>query len=98
MLGHQLINSRDAYSLPTDEELREAYTKAYLSYIKVYPEINTSVKETPKQATPILAEATTGGENYPVAEARNMAGVKQLLAKGYKYEMDFDGVKLFTKK
>jgi hypothetical protein len=25
MLGHQLVNSRDAYSLPTDEELAEAY-------------------------------------------------------------------------
>ena len=37
-------------------------------------------------------------ENCPVAEARNMAEVKQLLAKGYKYEMDYDGVKLFIKK
>ena len=24
VLGHELINSRDAYSLPTDEELQEA--------------------------------------------------------------------------
>lgn len=29
ILGHKLINSRDAYSLPTDEELREAYIRAY---------------------------------------------------------------------
>jgi integrase len=29
VLGHKLINSRDAYSLPTDEELTEAYMKAY---------------------------------------------------------------------
>lgn len=29
VLGHKLINSRDAYSLPTDEELIEAYIKAY---------------------------------------------------------------------
>ena len=29
VLGHKLINSRDAYSLPTDEELRDAYIKAY---------------------------------------------------------------------
>ena len=34
MLGHQLINRRDAYSLPTDEELREAYIKAY-QFIRV---------------------------------------------------------------
>ena len=49
ILGHQLINSRDAYSLPTDEELKEAYRKAY-QFIKVYPEINTTVDE-PKQST-----------------------------------------------
>jgi hypothetical protein len=29
VLGHKLINSRDSHSLPTDEELREAYIKAY---------------------------------------------------------------------
>ena len=36
VLGHQLINSRDAYSLPTDEELQEAYEKAY-SQIRIIP-------------------------------------------------------------
>jgi site-specific recombinase XerD len=98
IIGHELINSRDAYSLPTDEELKEAYMKAY-PYIKVYPEISIPPKETPKQVTPILTKiTTTGEENYPVAEARNMSEVKQLLAKGYKYEMDFNGVRLFTKK
>jgi integrase len=98
ILGHQLINSRDAYSLPTDEELRDAYMKAY-PCIKVYLEINIPTKEASKQATLILAKATTTNEeNYPVAEAKNMEQVKTLLAKGYKYEMDFDGVKLFTKK
>lgn len=29
VLGHKLINSRDAYSLPSDQQLREAYEKAY---------------------------------------------------------------------
>jgi ribulose bisphosphate carboxylase small subunit len=68
-------------------------------FIKVYPEIDTRIKEMPKQTTPILKEVTvTGQENYLVAEARNMEQVKQLLAKGYKYEMDFEGVKLFIKK
>ena len=43
ILGHQLINSRDAYSLPTDEELKEAYLKAY-QFIRVYPEIDTPIK------------------------------------------------------
>jgi integrase len=98
ILGHKLINSRDAYSLPTDEELKEAYTKAY-QFIRVYPEINTPVKETAEQAAPILTEiSTTGEENYPVAEARNIEQVKALLAKGYKYEMEMEGIKLFVKK
>ena len=44
ILGHKLINSRDAYSQPTDEELKEAYMKAY-KFIKVYPEINTAQKQ-----------------------------------------------------
>ena len=98
ILGHQLINSRDAYSLPTDEELKDAYMKAY-TYIKVYPEIIMPTQEAPKQATPILTDVTLSAEeNYPVAEARNIEQVKQLLAKGYKYEMDFKEIKLFTKK
>jgi integrase len=98
ILGHQLINSRDAYSLPTDEELREAYSKAY-PLIRIYPEIDKSQRDEMKQSTTILAEEqTTNDENYPVAEARNITEVKQLLAKGYKYEMDYDGIKLFTKK
>jgi integrase len=87
ILGHELINSRDAYSLPTDEELKEAYRNAY-RFIRVSPEITTSTQ----------APATSTQEEYSVAEARNMEEVKQLLAKGYKYEMDFNGIKLFTKK
>jgi integrase len=56
ILGHQLINSRDAYSLPTDEELRDAYMKAY-QFVKVFPEIRATVKETPTQTKPtIIAE------------------------------------------
>lgn len=97
ILGHQLINSRDAYSLPTDEELKEAYTKAY-PFIKVYPEINTTANEAQEQASKALTGVkSTNQENYRVEEARNMTEVKQLLARGYKYEMDYDGVKLFIK-
>lgn len=87
VLGHELINSRDAYSLPTDEELKEAYQNAY-KFIKVTPEITTSPQ----------AQPTSTQEEYSVAEARNMEEVKQLLAKGYKYEMDFNGIKLFKKR
>jgi hypothetical protein len=78
ILGHQLINSRDAYSLPTDEELREAYAKAY-QFIRVYPEINKPVFESVEEELKLTLQ-----ENYPVAETRNMTEIKQLLAKGYK--------------
>lgn len=83
--------------MPTDEELEEAYIKAY-PYIRVHPEIDTQFKETSKETTPILTEVTaTSEENYSVAEARNIEEIKSLLAKGYKYEMKFNGVQLFVK-
>jgi hypothetical protein len=94
MLGHELVNCRGAYSKPTDEQLETSYCKAYEN-LRVYPKIEPIHKEA--TADPITVTAT-GQENLDVAEARNMAEVKQLLAKGYKYEMDFEGVKLFTKK
>ena len=94
VLGHELLNSRDAYSLPTDEELKEAYEAAY-KYIRVYPEVTPIQPEMPK---PLIQTEATGRENLDVAEARNMQEVKTLLAKGYKYEMEMDGVKLFVKK
>jgi integrase len=100
ILGHQLINSRDAYSLPTDEELKDAYLKAY-QFIKVFSETKAITKETTAtaHATKIVTEQITAElENYPVAEAKNMIEVKALLAKGYKYEMEYDGIKLFVKK
>lgn len=99
ILGHELVNSRDAYSLPTDEELMEAYKKAY-PYLRVHPENQLTPKEGSKNQSSTLTEATstTSEDNYHVAEARNMEQVKALLAKGYKYEVDFEGIKLFTKK
>jgi integrase len=91
ILGHALINSRDAYSLPTDEELKEAYVKAY-QHIRVLTNDMTPPLGATRQTGP------TREENYTVAEARNMEQVKALLAKGYKYEMEMDGVRLFVKK
>jgi ribulose bisphosphate carboxylase small subunit len=72
--------------------------KAY-QFIKVYPEIKTSIIDIPQPITPILAESSTKREeNYLVAEAKYIEQVKALLAKGYKYEMEYEGIKLFTKK
>jgi integrase len=46
ILGHKLINSRDAYSKPTDEQLYKAYVNAY-KFLRVYPNINTQEPQTP---------------------------------------------------
>jgi site-specific recombinase XerD len=73
ILGHQLINSRDAYSLPTDEELREVYAQAY-PLIKVYPEITATPKQTPKP------ETTDG---YNIRTAATPEEAMQLLKEGY---------------
>jgi integrase len=45
IIGHKLINSRDAYSKPTDEQLKEAYVKAY-KFIRIFPEIDTPTTQT----------------------------------------------------
>src|SRR3990170_2665267 len=79
VLGHELLNIRDAYSLPTDEELKEAYEAAY-KLIRVYPEVTPIKKE---EVNPLIEVATIGQENLDVAEARNMTEVKALLSKGY---------------
>jgi integrase len=73
ILGHKLINSRDAYSLPTDEELREAYAQAY-PLIKVYPEINATPLQTPKPETT---------EDYSIKTAATPEEAMQLLKEGY---------------
>ena len=79
ILGHNLINSRDAYSLSTDEELQEAYEKAY-HQIRIYPKTTTT---------------TTTNTQY--TEATTIEQCKELLAKGYKFEMNHNGISLFRK-
>jgi integrase len=97
ILGHQLINSRDAYSLPTDEELRESYAKAY-QWIRVYPAKNAQALLHEVSDLKVNQIMRSGKQSYLVADARDITEVKALLAKGYKYEMDYEGIKLFTKK
>jgi integrase len=46
VLGHQLINSRDAYSLPTDEELQQCYEKAYNDHIAIFPKEHKTEPQT----------------------------------------------------
>jgi integrase len=82
ILGHQLINSRDAYSQPTDEELQEAYIKAY-----------PTVRITPKQIT----EITKTTQEPEILEVHNLTEAKQAILKGYTQAGEFDGIKLYTK-
>ena len=82
VLGHELINSRDAYSLPTDEELQEAYLKAY-SLITVNPE-----------AEPVQQTKT---KERQVVEAKTMEEVKAYLLKGYNLQGSVCGIHLLTR-
>ncbi len=94
MMGHELVNCRGAYSKPTDEQLEIAYRKAY-DNLRIYAKIEPVRKDTPPQIQVTTARTQ---KNLDVAEARTMEEVKALLAEGYKYEMDFNGVKLFIRK
>jgi site-specific recombinase XerD len=82
VMGHDLINSRDAYSLPTDEELQEAYEKAY-DKIRIFP----------KPTATTTAEST----DSPFVEATTLEQCKEFLLKGYKFEMNHNGTSLFSK-
>jgi len=88
VLGHKLVNSRDAYSLPTDEELKEAYVNAY-PCIKITPQeplTKTAKIQEPQQET-----------NFDVIETHNLEEAKTALSKGYKYADTIDGIRLYTK-
>jgi site-specific recombinase XerD len=82
ILGHKLINSRDAYSLPTDEELQEAYEKAY-ELTRILP--SKEPKEKPQENQPDIIEVTTLEE------------AKQAILRGYHQAGTFNGIGLYTK-
>jgi integrase len=90
MLGHELVNCRGAYSKPTDEQLEKAYRKGY-DHIRIYSKVQPAPEEPEKPQT---QAADTG---LDVQEARTLEEVKSLLAKGYKYQMEMNGIQLFTK-
>ncbi len=94
ILGHELINSRDAYSLPTDEELKEAYTKAY-SIIRIYPEIHQEPQTSKQQAIPPTAQTQT--EEIIEIKANDIHAIKQALLKGYRHVDTVDGIRLYMK-
>jgi integrase len=90
ILAHKLINSRDAYSLPTDEELQAAYEQAY-DQVRIYPAKALKLPIT-QPTTPTQQTSTPD-----IQEAHNIQEVKALLLKGYKIEITQDGTTLMSK-
>lgn len=98
ILGHKLINSRDAYSKPTDEQLREAYIKAY-KFLRVYPDLKTLKLPTNQNRKKDTEDnEPTDKEEFTVKTATNLNEVTKLLEKGYQYVTEIDGTKLFKKR
>ena len=99
MLGHKLPNSRDAYSLPSDEQLLKAYQDAY-SMLQIYPD-KTEVEERVskletevQERNAVIAELTTNG-THKTSEMEtmkaDMAALKGELAamkKAVEFAMD----------
>jgi hypothetical protein len=92
ILGHKLINSRDAYSKPTNEQLKEAYTKAY-KFLRVYPTHSIQTKTRQPQS-----ENPTQNTEYIVKTATNIQEATQLIENGFEYITEMDGTKLFRKR
>jgi integrase len=93
ILGHKLINSRDAYSKPTDDQLREAYIKA-CKCLRVYPDLDTPKPQTPKPET----NETAQKEEYTVKTATSLDEVTKLIENGYQYAATIEGTQLFKKR
>ena len=89
ILGHKLINSRDAYSKPTDEQLREAYTKAY-KFLRVCPDLDTP--------THTKTNDTTEEEEFIVKTAQNLDEATKLIQRGFQYTATIEGIQLFKKR
>jgi hypothetical protein len=87
MIGHRFINSRDSYSLPSDQQLREAYEKAY-PQLRVYPEeveveeriskLEADIEERNRTIANLLVNGDQK-ENKITELERKMAGLEALL-------------------
>ena len=99
ILGHQLINSRDAYSLPTDEELKEAYEKGY-QFIRVHSEkdgqkpiIPPKTTEDSKMGIPQIME----NQQFTVRTATTLEQSILLISQGFTYADTIDGTRIYKK-
>jgi hypothetical protein len=95
ILGHQLINSQDAYSLPTDEELREAYSKAY-PFIKIYPEGDTGHIQIIPPKIP-RSQQTVENPQWIVKKATTIEEAMNLIAEGYLHADAWGGTRIYKK-
>ena len=100
VLGHELMNSRDAYSLPTDEELKEAYIKAY-SIVRIYPNLTQPTTPAIKpisiiQAIP-TAQTQTQETDILEIKANDIQAIKQALVKGYRHVDTVNDIRLYMK-
>lgn len=87
IIGHRLINSRDSYSLPSDQQLREAYEKAY-PQLRVYPEeveveeriskLEADIEERNRTIANLLVNGDQKESKITELE-RKMAGLEALL-------------------
>lgn len=97
ILGHQLINSRDAYSLPTDEELQEVYLKAY-PIIRIFPDVSQKALITHNEAT-TASTSQIGSEDSNILEVKadDISAIKRALLKGYRHADTVGDIRLYLK-
>jgi len=95
ILGYALINSRDAYSKPTDEQLKEAYNKAY-DHLRIYPK---PIAEHIQPLPPISQQATTETQTADVIEvkANDIQAIKQALLRGYRHTDTVGDIRLYLR-
>ncbi len=102
ILGHKLINSRDAYSKPTDEQLKEAYIKAY-DQLRIYPKIETKIQRCQTMIEPIRTLPQISQQiNSQIPDvielkATDIQAIKQALLKGYRHTDTVGDIRLYLK-
>jgi hypothetical protein len=90
-------NSRDAYSLPTDEELAEAYRKAY-QFIKIYPETCEQQQNQGLQTIMQVAPSGTDPNSHIIEiKANDLQAIKQAILQGYRHVDTVENVRLYLK-
>lgn len=102
ILGLELINSRGANSKPTDEQLKEAYTKAY-KFLRVYPDMTAAKQEETSKPLAVQIENSqtetekADAEEFDVKTATNINEATELMKHGFTYAMTIKETMVFKK-